>query len=170
MTEIIRRILVPIDFSEQSERAMRYAAHFAHKLGARIELLHVVEDPFLSGAWSTEVYLLNPAQVLDQLVLDARKRLSDCARRLAAEGVHTQAAVLTGPPARMIVEHASTGEFDLIVMGTHGRTGLSHVFLGSVAERVLRVAPCAVLTVKSGIATARQGEGHLVTALACEPT
>jgi universal stress protein A len=67
---------------------------------------------------------------------------------LATHGFIVDTAVITGPPARAIVEHASAGHFDLIVMGTHGRTGLSHALLGSVAERVVQKAPCPVLTVR----------------------
>ena len=148
MSKPIARILVPTDFSRHSEAALAYAAGLARQLGATIELLHVVDDPFLSGAWSPDVYVPNATELLRDLAADARKRLDDAAARIAAHGITTGVSVLTGPPVRIIVEHAATGEFDLIVIGTHGRTGLSHAILGSVAERVLRTAMCPVLTVR----------------------
>jgi len=148
MSETITRILVPTDFSPHSDAALEYAVALARRLDATIGLLHVVDDPFLSGAWSPDAFVPNATEFLADLVADARRRVDDSVARIAAQGIPTDAAVVTGPPVRMIVEHARTGEFDLIVMGTHGRTGLAHAVLGSVAERVLRSAPCAVLSVK----------------------
>jgi nucleotide-binding universal stress UspA family protein len=147
MTDTIRRILVPVDFSAHSERATEYACQLAARLGASLELLHVVDDPFLSGAWSPELPIPNPAPLLDELVGDASIRL---ARYVSPQRstVAAHSVVLRGPTSRMIVAHAAACDVDLIVMGTHGRTGLSHLLLGSVAERVLRTAGCPVLTIK----------------------
>jgi nucleotide-binding universal stress UspA family protein len=148
MTQSIARILVPVDFSAHSERALDFATTIAARFGARVELLHVVEDPFMTGAWSSEVYVPNVGELLDNVTADARRRVGELQATIARDGVQADTAVVTGLPAHTIVEHAAKGGFDLIVMGTHGRSGLSHVFMGSVAERVLRKAPCPVLTVR----------------------
>jgi nucleotide-binding universal stress UspA family protein len=87
---------------------------------------------------------------VDAQIAAARSRLTVVVAALAATGVTAAAAVVSGLPAPAIVDHARAGGFDLLVMGTHGRTGLSHLVVGSVAERVLRSAPCPVLTVKAG--------------------
>lgn len=148
MTEAIARILVPVDFSPHSDRALRYATRLAAWLGASVELVHVVDNPFASGAWTSEVYVPNLPQMLDSLIGDANRRLTGLMPIVSDHGVKVDVKVLTGQPAYTIVEHAHSGRFDLVVMGTHGRTGFSHVFMGSVAEQVVRRAPCPVLTVR----------------------
>ena len=155
MTETITRILVPVDFSPHADRAFRYAATLAHRLGAKLALLHVVEDPFLTGAWTSEVYVPNVPELLENLIGAAKRQLATLQESAAAMGLTAEITVTTGGrPSQTIVDHAKDGGFDLIVMGTHGRTGLSHVVMGSIAERVLRKAPCPVLTVKAAGATA----------------
>ena len=148
MTEAITRILVPVDFSEHSEKAVRYATTVANRFGARLELLHVVEDPFVTGAWSAEAFVPNMPELLNKLTQAAQQKMAELKHRLAEHGFVVETAVITGKPATTIVDEAQTGRFDLIVMGTHGRTGVSHVFMGSIAERVVQKAPCAVLTVR----------------------
>jgi nucleotide-binding universal stress UspA family protein len=148
MSDLVSRILVPIDFSTHSEQALVYAGRLAARLGASIQLLHVVDDPFLAGAWSPEVFVADPSDVLAELRRGAAAHLAELAERLSVSGAPVHTAVLTGHPARTIVEYTEREGIDLIVMGTHGRTGLSHALLGSVAERVVRRAPCAVLTLK----------------------
>jgi nucleotide-binding universal stress UspA family protein len=150
MAENITNILVPMDFSPHAERAFRYATTLAQRFGATLGLLHVVEDPFITGAWSSEVYVPNVAELLEGLIANAEQQLASLGQSAAALGLNADAAVISGRPAHAIVEHAKEGGFDLIVMGTHGRTGLSHVVMGSVAERVVRKAPCPVLTVHAG--------------------
>jgi universal stress protein A len=146
--ELITRILVPVDFSPHSDQALRYATGLAARSGASIELLHVVDNPFASGAWTSEVYVPNLPEMLETLLGEANKRLTSLKSVPAREGIDIETRVLTGQPAHTIIEHAHAGAFDLIVMGTHGRTGFSHLFVGSVAERVVRRAPCPVLTVR----------------------
>ena len=148
MTEAITRILVPVDFSAHSEKAVRYAVTLANRFGARVSLLHVVEDPFVTGAWRAEAFVPNRPELLDELNKAAEAQIGELKTRLAAHGFVVETAVITGQPARSIVEQATTGKFNFIVMGTHGRTGLSHALVGSVAERVVQKAPCAVLTVR----------------------
>ena len=142
------RILVPVDFSAESERAVGYAVALAKKVTGAVELLHVVEDPIASGAWGAEAYTSYVPDLLDELVADATLRLGSV-KAGCDQSVAIQTCVVIGSPARTIVAIAEAEGCDLIVMGTHGRSGLSHVLLGSVAERVLRTAPCPVLTLRA---------------------
>jgi glycine betaine transporter len=150
MNLTIARILVPVDFSAYSERALEYATALAARLGASLHLLHVVEDPIATGAWGGETAILNVTELREELLADAERRLvsyCDAAKRAL---VPVEPAVRLGLTAITIVDHATSLGADLIVMGTHGRTGMSHLLMGSVAESVLRHAPCPVLTVREG--------------------
>jgi nucleotide-binding universal stress UspA family protein len=149
MSETIKKILVPVDFSPHAERAFQYAITLASRLGAQLRVVHVVEDPFVTGAWSSEVYVPYIPELLEDLIAGAEQQLATLKAAAVAKGITADSAVITGRPAQTIVEHAEEGAFDLIVMGTHGRTGLSHVVMGSVAERVVRKAPCPVLTLRA---------------------
>jgi nucleotide-binding universal stress UspA family protein len=148
MTESLNRILVPVDFSAHSDKAIRYATTLANRFGARVSLIHVVEDPYLTGAGQSEIFIPNIPELLNELLTAAQTQLAALKKDLAAHGFVVETKVITGRPSQAIVEHAAAGHFDLIVMGTHGRTGLSHALLGSVAERVVQKAPCGVLTVR----------------------
>jgi nucleotide-binding universal stress UspA family protein len=158
MTEAITRILVPVDFSSHSDRAFRYALRLASRFGASAELLHVVDNPLVSGTWTGEIYVPNLPEMLDTMLHEADKQLAALKSAAAGERVSVETRVLTGRPAHEIVAHARTGAFDLIVMGTHGRTGFSLLLLGSVAERVVRTARCPVLTVRDMPRPAEEGE------------
>jgi nucleotide-binding universal stress UspA family protein len=149
MSVDITRILVPMDFSGESSRAAEYALSLAAKLGASVELLHVVEDPIASGAWGAEAYVVNVPDLIAELEEDAKRRLASIKAGYDGHGVPIETCVVTGSPARTIVAMAESEECRLIVMGTHGRSGLSHMLLGSVAERVVRTAPCPVLTMRA---------------------
>ena len=164
MTESLNRILVPVDFSAHSDKAIRFATTLANKFGARLTLLHVVEDPFVTGAWQAEVFVPNIPELLADLIKAAKAQLAERKKNLAAHGFVTETVVITGRPATSIVEEASAGKFDLIVMGTHGRIGLSHALLGSVAERVVQKAPCAVLTVHETAPVAAKAESMATAA------
>jgi nucleotide-binding universal stress UspA family protein len=146
MTPIMTRILVPVDFSPGSEHALAYAAALTLRVGAHLGLLHVVEDPTAS-AWS-EYYVPDLARWRADLVAGAEKRIAACRAALTGAPPEIDTAVRVGHAASTIVEFARTERFDLIVMGTHGRTGLTHLLMGSVAERVVRTASCPVLTVR----------------------
>lgn len=165
MSEAIARILVPVDFSAHSDSVLRYATTVADRFGATIELLHVVEDPFVSGAWNSEVYVPNITKLLNQLIATARQQLDELKTLVADKGIGVDTTVITGRPAQSIVDHAAAERFDLIVMGTHGRTGLSHAFLGSVAERVVRKAPCPVLTVRDAAAATEEEASRAAVAV-----
>ena len=142
----ITRILIPTDFSPDADAAFSYALGLARKFDAPVLLLHVVEDPLAAGVWSSDIYTAEIAGLQVNLVRDAEERL----RRSVPEGVGTVSTeVRTGSPAKQIIETAREKNVDLIVMGTRGRTGVAHVIMGSVAERVVRLAPCPVLTLRA---------------------
>jgi nucleotide-binding universal stress UspA family protein len=144
---VIARILVPVDFSEHSDRAVEYAVAMGKHFGASVELFHVVEDPFESGGWGSEVYVSDLDGLRAQALDEAKARIERCRSAIPAGDVPIIATVRMGHVANTIVEYAAAVPADLVVMGTHGRTGLAHFIIGSVAERVVRLAACPVLTV-----------------------
>jgi nucleotide-binding universal stress UspA family protein len=143
----LRRILVPTDFSKGSQSALAYGAALAEKFGAELVLLHVVQD---LAAFIPEAVLGAPPPLppVEQFTAAARAALERVVGGLALPGVTVRAEVGEGPTAEVVVRFAREQAVDLIVMGTHGHTGLAHLLLGSVAEKVVRRAPCPVLTVR----------------------
>ncbi len=141
----LKTILVPSDFSECSEAALRYALELARRFDARVHLLHVVQDP-LTQPWAAEGFSLPLFEIVDDWHAQARERLKAVVPAADCDRV-TIAAVVATPYAE-ILDYAARNDVDLIVMGTHGRGGVSHMLLGSIAERVVRRAPCPVLTVR----------------------
>jgi len=141
----IKRILVPTDFSEPADAALTYAIDLAAKLGASVLLVHVFDDPFIGAVYTGE-YVPIPAEMRAEILADLRRKLADAVTKRGHAELSPE--VLIGPTARTIVEGARDRDVDLIVMGTHGRGGMSHLLLGSVAERVVRAATCPVLTVR----------------------
>jgi nucleotide-binding universal stress UspA family protein len=146
----IEHILVPIDFSEYSDHALDYAIPFASKLQARLTLLHVIEVFPVSD---TEAVMLPPDYFLE-LEVSANRQMRSYLERVTTAGLKGEVAVVHGTPFQVITETAKERQIDLIIMGTHGRTGLRHLWLGSVAERVVRLAPCPVLVVRTPADTA----------------
>jgi nucleotide-binding universal stress UspA family protein len=144
MAESIDRILVPVDSSAHSDKAVGYGRRLADKLGAQVTLLHVVEDPFVAGAGQAEAFVPNMPELFNEMLKTAYSHMG----RPLAQGFTAQTAVIKGVPAREILEYARANAFNLIVMGTHGGTRLSHALLGSIAERVVQRAPCALLTAR----------------------
>lgn len=145
----IKRILVPVDFSPDSDAALHYAVGLAQQVGATVHLLHIVENSMAAGMWSADAYTGEKPGLLVNVVRDAEQRLERMIPTIAGVRYGLEHDVRTGPPAATIVEFAKEELADLIVMGTRGRTGLSHVLLGSVAEEVVRRAPCPVLTLRA---------------------
>lgn len=143
----LKRILVPTDFSEYSANALRYAAAFADKFAAEVILLHVFQDLAVSGP---EAIAVGPPIVapIEQFLDSARKSLERLIQDAHLEHLNIHAEVRPGTPFDEIVAMAQEKDVDLIVMGTHGRGWLAHVLLGSVTEKVVRKAPCPVLTVR----------------------
>jgi nucleotide-binding universal stress UspA family protein len=151
----IRKILVPIDFSESSRAAFEYAVELARPFGATLDVVHVWQAPaFISTATLPEVPTIDAGLV--QLVKNnAEQAVARFAADARARGVSLgQTRCEPGAPPRAIVDIAKAENYDLIVIGTHGRTGLSHAVMGSVAERVVRHAECPVLTVRAPKPTA----------------
>ena len=142
----IKKILCPVDFSEGSDYALRYALAFAAAYDAALELMHVVELPFLPSYALTMVPDLGLP--IEQMKEQSKKALDELAERSKALHPRVTARVVVGMPFVEIVNAAKEGNVDLIVVGTHGRTGLKHILIGSVAERLVRKSPCPVLTVK----------------------
>jgi nucleotide-binding universal stress UspA family protein len=159
------RILVPVDFSPTSESAIEHAQELAARFDACIELLHIVEDPIASGAWELDASYLTIPELLDRFVEDAERRLGEVRSQLMDAGITVETHVVTGTPARGIVHVAQEDGCDLIVMGTHGRTGLSHMLMGSVAERVIRTAVCPVLTVRHRPSTSVEAKAVAIEAV-----
>jgi nucleotide-binding universal stress UspA family protein len=141
--QAVRRVLVPVDFSDASTSAIRHAKEIALTYGAEIVLLHVVEEPVYPEAYGIETAGFPTDDVAERV----EARLGEIAReKIGYE--HVLVTAVVGPPARSILEYTTENEVDLIVQATHGRTGLDHVLLGSVTERVLRHSPVPVFVVK----------------------
>jgi nucleotide-binding universal stress UspA family protein len=145
----IRSILVPTDFSECANLALEEAIGFARHFGARITLLHLFQLPVYPVSNDALAY---SDEILRAVENNAEAELIKTAAHVRAYGVTVGTRLQMGAPAAEIVEEARRGNHDLIVMGTHGRTGLKHLLLGSVAERVVQLAPCRVLTVRESVA------------------
>lgn len=149
MAKPIRRILVPVDFSPCSRSALEYAAMLATRFGASIDVLHVWEPPaYVPIDTALATIGTGPPQTLVQIAhAEATEDLQALISRLGKpEGGEVGGRIASGDPVDVIVKTASSVPYDLIVMGTHGRSGVRHLLMGSVAERVLRRAPCPVLT------------------------
>ncbi len=146
MTIQVRVILVPVDFSEHADSVIEWAAHLAEEHGSRLLLLHAyhlpVEFQQVEGA-----YL--PADFWNSVKDESKKQLAVYGEQLRARGLDVEELTREGYPATVIEEAAEQLEADLIVIGSRGRSGLKHLLLGSIAERVVQKAPCPVLTVKS---------------------
>jgi nucleotide-binding universal stress UspA family protein len=149
----VHKILVPIDVSEEDgEPAIAMASTLAKSFGASIELLYIWQPPPL---FPVPIVVIpsalesQPTNMEELARTRAGSQLMDVVARLRKEGVaEVHCRVGIGSPAHEIVELSELGHFDLIVMGTHGRRGVSHAVLGSVAERVVRRAKCPVMTVR----------------------
>jgi nucleotide-binding universal stress UspA family protein len=159
----IRNIIVPTDFSPLCESAGRRAATFATLDGATIHLVHAVRYPAVATPYEVSV----PAGVWEGVRKGAQEKLEDTRKALEAEaGVTVSAEVSDATdPARAISEAVEAHDADLIVMGTHGHSGIKHAFLGSVAERTLRNADCPVLAVKEAGATAAAPISRILVAM-----
>jgi nucleotide-binding universal stress UspA family protein len=141
----IKMILVPVDFSSHSERALKLALELAKALGARVHVFHCFQV-LVGGRAPLGSTGLDP-----KLREDAQASLEQWVGGLEKAGVSVEAELLPRPyPSEAILDAAQKTHPDLIVMGTRGTSGLKHIFLGSVAERVVREAPCPVVTVKDG--------------------
>jgi nucleotide-binding universal stress UspA family protein len=143
-THPIKRIVVATDFSEGSDAAMERAFGLAKALGATIDLVHVLDTAILAAPTSLGAMpLVEPQVLMDQIDEALSKRVAEAQKG----GLVCQSNSLDGYPAREIVRHAEKTNADLIVLGTHGRTGVAHVIMGSVAQRVVQRSSCPVLVI-----------------------
>jgi len=138
---VFRTLVVTTDFSANSTVAIQPAVAIAEKFGARIVLIHVIEAPSTDPTHPVK-------EALNGLIEMAREQLEEYGAREIGERVAWAPEVATGPAYLAITDAARRHEADLVVVSTHGRTGVLHLLLGSVAERVVRTAPCPVLTVR----------------------
>lgn len=141
----IQLILCPTDFSDCSRAAVDFARELAKQLGARMRLVHVFQLPQYVGWEDGMTLAAASAQFLTDLRGRADAQLREVAERCRQDGVQTEAELVEGVPYQHIVRMSEAA--DLVVMGTHGRTGLQRMVLGSVAERVVRLAKCPVVSV-----------------------
>jgi len=143
----LKTILHPTDFSETSGHALTYALAFAKEFKARLYVLHVIEE--VSSAMYFDMLQTPPlAQLMADVEAQARKALDGLLPEEAREQVQTEGLIRKGVPFLEIVRCAEEVGADMIVCGTHGRTGLKQALFGSVAEKIVRKAPCPVLSVR----------------------
>ncbi len=142
----LRRILVPTDFSEHSKKALRYAAEFGRVHGAEVLLLHVVELPLYPVSFGVGPVAMPPIE--EELKQAVRQHLVKLQEQELPPPLQSRTFVREGRPFLEVIAAAREFEADMIVMGTHGYSGVKHVLLGSTAEKVVRKAPCPVLTVR----------------------
>lgn len=140
----LKRILVPIDFSDASDKALSYAVAFARQFQAKILLLHVVHVSYTAGEYGP----IDVPVLEEQLTEAAKRKLTEIASEKVPADLLEGTAVCTGPAVNEIAEVAKERHTDLIILSTHGYTGLKRVMLGSVTENVVRHAPCPVLVVR----------------------
>lgn len=159
----IKRILVPTDFSNHSLKALDYAIDFARTHGAELLLINVVE-PIKNTRMLPDV-----SELLENRRVDAAEKLAALEKRTQQRHPNCRAEVHFGVPYEVIAEVAKKSAADLIIIATHGHTGLYHLFLGSVAERVVRIAQCPVLTVRSALASVRSGHRRGASKRAASP-
>jgi len=143
----LRRILVPLDFSGQSRQALEAAVPLARRYGGKIILIHIVQPPVVLSPIPGSGQYLVPMDN-DRAVSAAKDHLAGLARKLVPAGLLERTLVRQGHPSHEIISAARTLKIDLIVIATHGRSGLSRMLIGSTAERVVRHAHCPVLAAR----------------------
>ncbi len=140
----LKKILCPIDHSDCSKEALKYAVSFAMKDKAKLYLLHIIDIRSFSEGLDAMSKPIPDEETLEQL----RTKLLDCIPEEIRDDMDVEATVIQGIPFAEIISTAKEKEIDMIVIGSHGRTGISHMMMGSVSEKVVRKAPCPVLTVR----------------------
>ncbi len=143
----VSRILVPLDFSEHANNGLRHAKELAATYGAKLDLMHVIEEMVQPAFY--EMAGVPPDMVRSARRQKSRDEMERLFRKAGGPDVPVDYFVVTGKASQDIVEFAREAEIDLIVIATHGLTGIQHLLLGSITEKVVRMAPCPVFTVKS---------------------
>jgi len=144
---VFRKILVPTDFSETAETALYYGVQLARQFGGELHIMHVCEDPMQLNAWP--VLPPGAAPEVGEEAAAIRSLLKSLIPANDRTSLKAEVHVVVGQPTGLAIsQYAAEHEFELIVMGTHGRGALAHALMGSVAEKVVRSAPCPVLTIR----------------------
>ena len=156
----IKRILCPIDFSEGSSAALEHALFFVERFGAELELLHAWQIPY---SVRPDLMLWMEAGVSQSIFEATRDQAATAMQQQVAQipaalRARTEGRTVHGDPVTAILDALGGKTYDMVVMGTHGRTGFSHLLMGSVAERVVRRSPVPVLTVRQPKASKHAAE------------
>jgi nucleotide-binding universal stress UspA family protein len=142
----LKTVLVPTDFSESARHALRYGVSFAKEFGAELALLHVVEN--VTVGYASDLFPVPMAEVFQEISGYAKAELAKLGEEARQRGVSVQEHVVQGKPSAEIMRFAAEHQVDMIVLGTHGKGMLDQALFGSTTERVVRRAPCPVLTVR----------------------
>jgi nucleotide-binding universal stress UspA family protein len=142
----LKKVLVPTDFSDSARHAFSYGVSFAREYGAELVLLHVVEN--LTVGYASDLFPVPMAEVFQEISGYAKTELAKLAAEARQKGVAVSEVVAQGKPSAEIIRHAAENGVDMIVLGTHGKGMLDQALFGSTTERVVRRAPCPVLTVR----------------------
>ncbi|HEY8234366.1 MAG TPA: universal stress protein [Vicinamibacteria bacterium] len=143
----LKKVLVPTDFSDSARHAFAYGVSFASEYKAELVLLHVVEN--LTVGYASDLFPVPMAEVFQEISGYARAELAKLAEEARKRGVAVSELVAQGKPSAEIIRHAAENAVDMIVLGTHGKGMLDQALFGSTTERVVRRAPCPVLTVRN---------------------
>jgi nucleotide-binding universal stress UspA family protein len=144
----LQRILVPIDFSDHSKNALKYAISFAQQFKASIDLIYVVEPTIYPADFSFGQ--IGFPNVEEELQVHGNEELENLIKKEIGGKVVSRKVVRTGKPFYEINQYAQERDIDLIIIATHGHSGMEHILFGSTAEKVVRKAPCPVLVVRTG--------------------
>jgi nucleotide-binding universal stress UspA family protein len=142
----LKKVLVPTDFSDSARQALRYGMSFAKEYGAELVLLHVVEN--LTVGYASDLFPVPMAEVFQEISGYAKAELAKLGQEARERGLAVRELVIQGKPSAEIIRFAAENDIDVIVLGTHGKGMLDQALFGSTTERVVRRAPCPVLTVR----------------------
>ena len=143
----LKKILFPTDFSESSMEALNYDLSFAREYGAKLEVLHVVNEKIYSEGLNLP-RVVSIDELDREMTKEAERKLKVLIPTESQEGLEWETVIKKGNPFLEIIRYAHENDVDLIIIGTHGRSGFEHIIFGSTAEKVVRKAPCPVLSVK----------------------
>ena len=143
---MIKKILIPIDFSNYSKKALQYSISFAKRFNAELVLVYVIEPMIYPADLSMGQMVIPQADV--DLSEKSKNDLTELAKNEIGENLKFTVLIKTGKPFMEIIETAKEVDSDIIIMATHGHTGVEHLLFGSTAEKVVRKAPCPVLTIR----------------------
>lgn len=146
---LIKKILVPVDFSDYSKDALKYAVQFAKQFNARLYIVYVVEPVIYPADFSMGQVAIPSLE--NDIKNRAEEEMESLVKSFVDPSIKTEKIIKTGKPFVEIIETAREVDADIIIMATHGHTGVEHLLFGSTAEKVVRKAPCPVLTLRKPI-------------------